>query len=485
MAIPLLLLPLLASLGADDPRLALTPCRLPDLDREVKCGTYEVFENRSARIGHKIALRVAVIPAAEKPVKPDAVVYFEGGPGGSAIESGPGLVEEFPVALRHRDLVLVDARGTGESNNLRCPATEGVRGVEEALDSFLEPEAVRRCRDALAKENDLRQYTTEAIVDDVDEVRSALGYGKVNLLGASYGTRAALVYLRRHPEAVRTVNLHAAVPMDARGPQHLAPYAQSAFDAQAARCAAGAACRAAYPDPRGDLSAVLARLDQGPVEVEIATDEEQKKVMRLTRNGVIQTVRYLLYSPAGASQLPWLLRRAAAGDLAPLAQRAYGLATSLTGLAMSGLYLSVTCAEDIAFLDAAEAARLAKGTFVGDLRVRQQVAGCAQWPAPKVGEEFLAPVRSTVPVLLFTGEYDPATPREGAEQVAQALPNSRTLIVPGGAHVFYGLEGIECLDRLAAEMMDKGPVEGLDLEACRKSIKPMPFQTEPMVSSGR
>lgn len=483
MANPLLLLPLLASLGADTPPLALTPCRLPDLDREVLCGSYEVFENRAAGTGRKIALRVVVIPAAEKPVKPDPVVYFEGGPGGSAVESGPGLVEEFPVALRHRDLVLVDARGTGESNNLRCPATEGVRGVEEALDSFLEPSAVRRCRDVLAKENDLTQYTTEAIVDDVDEVRSALGYAKVNLLGASYGTRAALVYLRRHPEVVRTVNLHAAVPMDARGPQRLAPHTQAAFDAQAARCAADPACRAAYPDPRGDLAAILARLDKGSAEVSFLDDEEQKRTMRLTRNGVIQTVRYLLYAPAGASQLPWLLRRAAAGDLVPLAQRAYGLAVSLAGRAMSGLFFSVTCAEDIAFLDAGQAAQSAEGTFVGDLRVRQQLAACADWPAPKVGKEFLEPVRSTVPVLLFTGEHDPATPGEGAEQISRTLPNSRILIVPGGAHVFYGLEGVECLDRLAAELMEKGSTEGLDLEACRKSIKPMPFKVEPAASS--
>lgn len=475
MANPLILLPLLASLGADSPRLMLAPCRLPDFDREARCGTYEVFENRSAGAGRKISLRVVVIPASATPVAPDPVVYFEGGPGGSAVASGPGLAREFAATLRHRDLLLVDARGTGESNPLRCPKRDETQRVEEFLDSFLDPVAVRRCREHLVKDNDLAQYTTAAIADDVDEVRSALGYAKVNLLGASYGTRVALVYLRRHPEVVRTVNLHAAVPMDARGPQHLAPFTQAAFDTLVARCAADAACRAAYPDPRADLSAVLARLAKGPAEVEIVDAEEQKKVMRLSRTGVVQTVRYLLYSPAWASQLPWLLRRGAAGDLAPLAQRAFGIARSLGGGPPAGLYLSVTCAEDIAFLDPAQATRLAEGSFVGDLRVRQQVAACAEWPAAKIGKEFLDPVRSSVPVLLFTGENDPATPREGAEQVAQSLPNSRLLIVPGGAHVFYGLEGVACLDRLAAEMMDKGSVEGLDLEACRNSIKPMPF----------
>ena len=88
------------------------------------------------------------------------------------------------------------------------------------------------------------------------------------------------------------------------------------------------------------------------------------------------------------------------------------------------------------------------------------------------------PVRSNVPVLIYSGEYDPATPLEWAEQVAKTLPRSRILVVPGGSHVFYGLEGRECLDRLGSELVIRGAVEDLDLEACRRSIKPLPFVTK-------
>ncbi len=449
----LVLLALVAALPAA--ALELKPCRLPDFDREVRCGTHEVFENRAAASGRKIPLRIVVIPANGTPVEPDPVLYFEGGPGGSAVDSGPGLTEEFATALRNRDLVLVDIRGTGASGPLRCPKTE-----EAAFEGFMDPAMVRSCREALARDHDLSQYTTEAIVDDVDEVRAALGYGKVNLLGASYGTRAALVYLRRHPESVRTVHLHSVLPVDARVPMHLAPHTQAAFDRMAAACAAEPACHAAFPDPKADLDTVLKRLEAKPAP----------RLTRLSRNTAAQTVRYLLYRPAGVRSLPLLLRRAASGDLAPLAR---DLLTSSPG----GLYLSVTCAEDVAFVDQAEAARLAKGTFMGDLRVRQQAAACAEWPSAKIPASFLEPVRSPAPVLIYSGENDTATPREWAERVAQTLPGSKVLTVPGGAHVFYNLPGVECLDRVYSDFLSRGTTEGLDIETCRKSIRPLPFLT--------
>ncbi|MEA2561095.1 MAG: hypothetical protein QOH06_2599 [Acidobacteriota bacterium] len=458
---PLVLLILLAALPMALPTAALElkPCRLPDFDREARCGTHEVFENRAAATGRKIPLRVVVIPASGTPAAPDPVVYFEGGPGGSAVESGPGLTEEFAAALRNRDLVLIDVRGTGASGALRCPKTE-----EMALESFMDPAMVRRCRETLARDHDLSQYTTEAIVDDVDEVRAALGYSKVNLLGASYGTRAVLVYLRRHPESVRTVHLHSVLPMDARVPMYLAPHTQAAFEKMAAACAAEPACHSAFPDPKADLETVLKRL-------------EAKPAPRLTRNGAAQTVRYLLYRPAGARSLPLLLRSAASGNLEPLAQIAWDIAGAMLASSPAGLYLSVTCAEDVAFVDPAEAARLAGGTFMGDLRVRQQAAACAEWPAAKIPPSFLEPVRSRAPVLIYSGENDPTTPREWAERVARTLPASRILTVPGGAHVFYNLPGVECLDRVYSDFLIRGTTEGLDLETCRKSIRPLPFLT--------
>ncbi len=455
--------------------LKLSPCRLPRVDREARCGTYEVYENRAAGSGRRIPLRVVVIPAAGKPVQPDPLVFFEGGPGASAIESAPDVVTEFAAVLQHRDVLLVDVRGTGGSHPLRCPQPEGIRGVEEALDTFMDPAAVRRCREILAKDNDLTQYTTGTIVDDVEEVRAALGYPRVNLAGASYGTRAALVYLRRHPESVRTAQLSSVLPTDSRLPTFLAPQTQAAFERVVRDCAAEPSCRAAFPDPRADLETVLKRLEAEPAKVAVQDGDGKAATLRLTRNGAVQTVRYLLYRPSGVQYVPLLLRRAAAGDLEPLAQTAYDLASALLASPPDGLYLSVTCAEDVAFVDRKEARRLAAGTFVGALRLRQQLAACAEWPSAKVPPDFLEPVRSDIPVLIVAGENDPATPLEWAEKVAGALPRSRVLVVPGGTHTVYGLEGTGCIDRLIADFIERGTAEGLDFESCRKAIRRPPF----------
>lgn len=474
----LVVLSLLSALPAGAARLELKPCRLPGIEGEaLKCGTYEVFEDRAAGKGRKIPLRVVVIPARETPVEPDPVVYFEGGPGVSIVQSGPEVVRELAAVLRHRDILLVDVRGTGGSHRLDCPQPEGGRAVEEALDTFMDPAALRRCREALGKENDLSRYTTDAIVDDVDEVRAALGYPKVNVMGASYGTRAALVYLRRHPESVRTVMISSVLPVDARVPAHLAKHTQAGFDRLVADCAAEPACHQAFPDPKGDLDAVLKRLAAGPVEVSVQDEDGKERRLRLSRNGAAQTVRYLLYRPAGIRVLPLLLRRAAAGDPGPLGQAAWDIASAMRWSSAQALYLSVTCAEDVAFVDRADAGKLAEGTFFGDFRLRQQLDACAEWPAAKVPASFLEPVRSNVPVLILAGENDPATPLEWARKVSETLPASRLLVVPGGSHVFYGLEGIECLDRLTAELVEKGSAEGLDLEGCRRSIRRPPFAT--------
>src|SRR5690348_3263121 len=96
--------------------LDLTPCKLPGLDREVRCGKLEVFEDRAAARGRKIALRIVVLPATGPERAPDAMFYFEGGPGMSAVGSAPDVATEWAAINATRDIVLVDVRGTGQSN---------------------------------------------------------------------------------------------------------------------------------------------------------------------------------------------------------------------------------------------------------------------------------------------------------------------------------------------------------------------------------
>lgn len=462
MSPSLAVLALVFALPAAAPKIELGPCKVDGLPPEVRCGTYEVFEDRTAKAGRKIALRLAVLPAPGPGRLPDPIVFINGGPGESAVKDGAEFAQEVAALRQRRDIVLIDVRGTGGSGSLACPEIQGAAGVQFFLDEFMAPDKIRACRDRLRQTADLTQYTTDTAVDDLDEVLGVLGYGKVNLVGSSYGTRAVLVFLRRHPERVRTATLEGVLPVDARSPLDTARHAQEALDSLFAECAGDKACAAAFPKLREDLAAVFQKVEKEPVRVEVMDEETGRPVeVRLTRNGLRQVVRYMLYSTGVSSRLPLYIHLAAGGDWKPLAEFAFLFGSAVTS-SSEGFYLSVTCAEDIAFLREKDIPDAVAGTFLGDFRIRQQQAACAGWPTARLGPDFLAPVASDVPVLALAGERDPATPPADAERVLRHLKRGRLVVIPDGAHGNQGMKGGECYDHLVAAFIEAGQGETLD-----------------------
>jgi pimeloyl-ACP methyl ester carboxylesterase len=156
-------------------------------------------------------------------------------------------------------------------------------------------DTVRRCRDELAKKYDLTRYTVSAAVDDFDEIVHWLGYSKVNLIGGSYGTRTAQIYLQRHPESVRSAILWGVVPMDEPVAFSHAAGGQRALDLVLAACEEDAACRAKFPDPGKDFQAVMDRLSRGPVEIEVSDPETGRAARaRVSREVVAAGIRLVL-----------------------------------------------------------------------------------------------------------------------------------------------------------------------------------------------
>jgi pimeloyl-ACP methyl ester carboxylesterase len=483
--ISLLVLAALAVLGsapatepaAPAPKLQLAPCTtIPGVPPEARCGTYEVWENRASKSGRKIPLRVLVIPATGPDRLPDPFTYFEGGPGQSSVAAASWLVQELGALRKQRDILLVDFRGTGGSAGLFCPEMQGNVGLQGALDSFYTPESAKACAERLKATVDLSQYTNDTSVDDIDEVRAALGYDKLNIYGASGGTRAALVYLRRHPESVRTLTLAGVVPMDERGPFYMARSVQQALDGLIAECEGDEACRAAFPKLRDETAAVLRQAEKEPATIALADEETGRPVdIRLTRNALAQILRYMLYSPGEASLLPLKVHLAAQGNWKPLAEQARGFPSRGGTSLADGYYLSLTCSEDVPFIREDEIPAIVQGSFLGDLRIRKQQAACAAWQVPPVSRTFLDPVTSDVPTLLFSGERDPVTPPGNGERAARTLRNSRHVIVPDGGHGYGSIEGAyECVDRLIVQLVESGTVQGLDT-SCMSRTKRAAF----------
>ena len=459
---------------ATAPKLKLKPCTLPGLPPDARCGTYEVWENRAAKSGRRIPLRVAVLPAQGPDRLPDPLIYFEGGPGQSSVAAASWIAQELEDLRKRRDVLLVDFRGTGGSGGLFCPEMDGSVGAQGFLDQYYPPEQVKACAERLAKTADLAQYTNATSVDDVDEVRAALGYDKLNIYGASGGSRAGLVYLRRHPERVRTLILGGVVPMDERGPFSMARSAQRALDGLIAECEGDAACRAAFPKLRDEVAAVLRQVEKEPVTVTLTDGETGKPLdIRLTRNALVTTLRYMLYGPQGASLLPLNVHLAAQGDWKPMAETARSFAAGGGSALADGYYLSLTCSEDLPFIREDEIPAAIQGTFLGDFRIRKQQAACAAWPVPPVGREFLDPVTSDVPTLLISGERDPVTPPSNAERAARTLKNSLHVVVPDAGHAYGGIEGAyDCVNRLVVQFVESGTLQGLDPSCMARTKRP-------------
>ncbi len=437
------------------------------------CGTYQVWENRAAKSGRKIGLKIVVLPALSSHPKPDPIFFLAGGPGQAATDlaaSGAGN-----SLRRDRDLVYVDQRGTGEPDRLTCE----LGGHEDDLQSYLGEmfpvAAVRQCREELEKTHDLTLYTTDIAMDDLDEVRAWLGYGKINLLGGSYGTRAAQVFLRRHPQAVRAAVLFGVVPMDETLPISHAAGGQRSLDLLLGWCEKDAACKARFPDTRKELETVLNRLAQSPVTVEVRHPRTGKTAqVRLSRELVADGLRWLLYNPGDSARLPLLVHEAAAGDFSALGQASVSARVGIVGALAHGMFFSVTCAEDIPFIDPSQIPARTAGSFLGDYRVRQQMAACGVWPRAAVAPEHREAVRSDVPVLLVSGERDPVTPPAFALRAARQLSRAVQVVVPFAGH---GGDDDGCVEGIGTKFLEQGSGEGLDT-SCLKGIRLTPFVLE-------
>jgi len=236
----LLGLPLAAEAATATAALTLTPCRLEHPARMLalpaECGSFTVPENPDQPDGRKIDLFVARVPAISIKKAPDPLFLIAGGPGTSAVDLYTSSAPPFDRVRRDRDIVLVDQRGTGRSNRLDCKY--GNDNLFDRIDEVeIGPENVK-CRDDLSKKSDLRMYTTSIAVRDLDAVRVALGYERINLYGGSYGTRVAQHYARRYPQATRAVILDGVInPEEVLGPA-IAIDAEQALQRILARCKA-------------------------------------------------------------------------------------------------------------------------------------------------------------------------------------------------------------------------------------------------------
>lgn len=453
--------------------LHLRPCTQGHLKVSAECGTFGVYEDRAARTGRVIALSVVVLKGKQPEHR--AIALLAGGPGESATAFAPPIADDLFLksvsSLRDNfDILFVDNRGMGNSNPSNCDFAP----LSDPRSYFLRlwPEKILlACRQQYAAVANPNLYNTNNAVDDLDEVRSALGYPRLALWGGSYGTFFSLIYMRRHPGSIESAVL------DGVAPPHFQPIpgapdgAQVALDGLIEKCRHDQACNTRFPNFAAHFNALAKRFDLSPIPVKVKNPATKRtETVPLSKEVFVDQLRHVLYDPDSSAYLPYIVERAYARDYVPLGMM---IEVAAQGGIDQGAYLSYSCADMMPFVSVEKLRAAAAHSFAGDLRIRAQRRACSVWNVPPMPPSFNDAVRSDVPVLLISGSDDPATPPRYGEEALHYLPKGEMVIVKGAGHATQ----MPCTDQLVVKFVRAGSAKGLDVAHCTAAFQLPPFAT--------
>ncbi len=465
--------PALAQTVADAPRLELEDCRIRAAEGfpgiKARCGRLLRPENPARPDGRTIELFVAVVPALSLKPQPDPLVPIAGGPGQASSEFYAAYVGAFEDVRRKRDILLLDQRGTGQSTPLHCAAgDELLPGEYSREQTVADTEA---CLASLAF--DPAYFTTSVAVQDLEALRIALGYSALNLYGISYGSRVAQHYLRRFPEATRTVILDGVVPPQVALGPGIAIEAQNALDIIFRRCEENDSCQDRFPGLRANFAALRAELASTPVTVTLPHPRTGRlETVQFSEEEMAGALRLLSYHPTTVALIPLLLDEAVNGNFQPLAAQFVMISDNLAEAISAGMHNAVVCTEDFPFFDGEGISRDSLlATYLGPLQIDALEAICSVWPSGVLDTAFKEPVKSDVPVLLLSGEVDPITPPAFAELAAVDL--GEALLITG-RNQGHGQLSQGCMPKIIGDFVAAGSTRELDTD-CADRLYAMPF----------
>jgi pimeloyl-ACP methyl ester carboxylesterase len=438
------------------------------VEQNAQCGNFDVKENPQDPNSRKISLNVLLLPAVNPVPEKDPLFIIAGGPGQSAVVVAESIHSIFNDVRKNRDIIFVDQRGTGKSNPLECEfETETSQQLSEVEQKVFERQALVQCIEKI--KDHAAFYTTNYAVADLDAVRAALGYEKINLWGGSYGSRVVLEYLRRYPAHTRTGVLDGVAPVAIALPWSMEADGLAALQTINQQCSKNPACVDSYGDIVKKAQAVSDRLVAKPEVITISHPRTQAKVtVNLSAEDFSGVIRLALYSRDLSSLIPRVISEAEAGNYELFASLIY-LAKSKSDMAgiSYGMHYSIVCNEDYPLYKDKNV--LDSNVFLNAKSVQKYAEVCAQWPRAQLPADYWEPIKSDLPVLLLSGVGDPVTPPHWAEFVKEGLPNSMHIIVSGGHHI-VSQEG--CIAQLMAAFIANGNAKNLDTQ-CAQNIQPL------------
>lgn len=464
---------------------SLAPCKIPlgigtaAKETDAECLVVEVPEDRSKPDGKKLAISVTLLRAQNPQSVYAPIFHLDGGPGASAIKQfGQIWYPAYAALRRDHDIVLMDQRGTGKSSPLQC--TEFTEAAFEDINKAPTPDAeiadsvgrLKACLARLSTLTDPANYTTNNLADDIDAVREALGYQKINLFGSSYGTWLAQIYLARHGERVNAAVLEGVVgpwnaPFLNAGPGY-----EAALNKVLALCKADAACNSMYPDLPGLLQKALDRIKDQPAQTSGVSSLTGKSYpLKMTPERLLQALVTMVGQGPLVGSVPQAIAQAAVGNYLLTGAVVVAQAEQPDAVAL-GMYLSIACAEMFAFYSDEQIAAALNGSFYGegDKFIRGLAENCKVWRSAELDPADVAPVKSDRPVLLLAGELDPNTPVEYARETNARLPNSTLAVFPYQGHGVLPFN--RCAQNLAGAFF-KQPDAVHDTSCTARDVRPV------------
>jgi pimeloyl-ACP methyl ester carboxylesterase len=459
--------------GAGAGSLSLERC---DYDTEAgtvaaECGTLVVPESRRDPASELIALPVVRIRATAADAG-EPVFRLGGGPG--ATNMG------FPQASRltdHHDVVLVGYRGVDGSRRLDCPeVAAAMRSADDLTGAEALPATTRAfglCADRLARDGvDVTGYSVVQRVEDLEAARTALGYPRINLLSSSAGTRTAMVYSWRHPEA-----LHRSAMVSVNPPGHFfwdPRITDSQFAQYAELCRADAACAARTPDLAASVRQTAADIPErwGPFRI------KDTNVRVLSQYGMHHN------GPGSApNNAPTLVDAYLSGDAGALWAMSFLGDVTLPSSIVWGEFAS------FAMIDAPAAQRYYQsggdpGSILGNASTDFLWAGpsglSTVWPDSPDNAEYRTVRPTDVETLLVSGSVDFSTPaRLAAEELLPALSRGRQVVLPDLGHTAdFWEHRPEASEHLLTTFYDTG-----EADSSRFDTRPVDFTAVPLSMS--
>jgi len=413
--------------------------------KDVQCGYLQVPESHFSPTGKQIQLAVLIIKSKLANPTLDPLIMAQGGPGGSTIEAYTDAILTSTDFVKDRDIVLFDQRGTHYSKpNLYCEQIDQLTAstIEEDLSDAesqkLYLEALEKCRQQLSKEDgiDLSNFNSLENAEDIEALRVALGYDKINFYGVSYGTLLGLHYMRSHPESLRSVILDGVITPQVNFITKTATTMNQGFERLFETCKKDPDCQREYPELEQTFYQLVDQLNKDPAKIAMTDRNTGKNYPAAVINGTtfLEAIFQMLYVGQLIPGIPGIIYGVKDGKWDVFGQI---LSLFVFDQTMSyGMYYSVMCAEDADFSpDEADLTNLPPEIIEAEKDQPEDfLQECRIWNVEALGSQMDEAVTSSIPTLLLSGYFDPIAPPQYAELAAKTLEHSYHFIFPNGGH---------------------------------------------------